>query len=368
VTEVLPDGEEPINQRTIRKEVIKWCVLSGHEVLEGPYEWPGKYFPIIPVWGKETFLDGKRRTRGLIRFAKDDQRLHNYAKSVKAEMLIMAPKAPWIATAKMLEGYEQLWNLAHQRQLPYLLYNHDPNAPGGKPERVQPINIQSGVEVESSESIEAMKANTGIYDPSLGNQSNEISGKAILLRQQQGDTATFAYIDNLSRALTHLGNILIDLIPKIYTGERVMQIVGVDGKAEFVPVNTPVLANPETGEPMSEADAIANEEIEPVEMIMNDLTSGRYQVTVTVGPSYATQRIEAAETMMDLIKNIPELFPLVADLLIKNMDWPESERIARRVSIMVPPEAKAAEEGREYIPPQAPPGTQDQSGQPGAQQ
>ena len=232
VTEMLPEGEEAVNTRRVKTEIIKWCLISGKDVLEGPTEWPGKYFPIIPVWGKEIYLDGKRRTRGLIRFAKDDQRLHNYAKSVKAEMLIMAPKAPWMVTAKMIEGYQQIWNMAHKRKVPYLVYNVDPQAPMARPERMKPIEVQSGVEAEVAESAEAMKANTGIYDASLGNRSNETSGRAILLREKQGDTATYSYIDNLGRALTHLGYVLLDLIPRFTPGaDRSGGRCGRDGRA-----------------------------------------------------------------------------------------------------------------------------------------
>ncbi len=355
-TDTLPDGVEPIDTRDVKKDSIKWCVLSGHEILEGPYDWPGKYFPIIPVWGKEAYVGGKRRTRGLIRFAKDDQRLHNYAKSVKAEMLVMAPKTPWILTKKMVEGYESLWNMVHQRRLSFLTYNPDPQAPGAKPERVQPINVQQGVEAEVADSAEAMKANTGVYDASLGNRSNEVSGKAILARQKEGDTATYVYVDNLARAIAHLGNVLIDLIPKVYSGERMVQILGDDDTEDYVVVNQTVRLNPETNAPITEQEMLANPDIEVIERVLNALDGGRYQVSVKAGPSFATRRMEASETMMSLAQSMPQILPLIGDIMIGNMDWPEADRIAKRLSVLVPPEARAAEEGREMpqMPPQMP--------------
>lgn len=359
VTDTLPEGETAVNTRRVKTEMVKWCLVSGKDVLEGPFDWPGKYFSIIPVWGKEVFLDGKRRTRGLIRFAKDEQRLHNYSRSVKAEMLIMAPKAPWLVTKKMIEGVANIWNMAHKRKVAYLTYTPDPLAPGGKPERVKPIEMQAGAEAEAQASVEAMKANIGIYDASLGAKSNETSGRAILLRQKEGDTATYSYIDNLGRALTHLGYVLLDLIPKIYTGERIVQVVDVDGTDERTPINQPVLVDGRTGEMIEESDLIADPDIEPARAILNDLTRGKYRVTMTIGPSFATKRMEAAETMLELVGKAPVLLPLMADMMVKNMDWPEADRLARRLGILVPPEAKAAEEGREMMP-------QEIMGMPGA--
>lgn len=350
ITDVLPEDAEPVDTREVRRDKIRWCVISGHEVLEGPYDWPGRFIPIIPVWGEIAYVDGKRRTKGLIRFAKDDQRLHNYAKSVKAEMLVMAPKTPWIVTKKMVDGLEHIWNMVHQRKLPFITYNPDPQAPQAKPERIQPIMVQQGVEAEVAESAEAMKANTGIYDASLGNRSNETSGKAILARQKEGDTATYIFVDNLARAITHLGNVLIDLIPRVYSGPRMVQILNDDDTDDFVTVNQPVELNALTGEPIGEQDIVADPSLETIERVMYDLSKGKYQVAVTTGPSFSTRRIEAAESMMELSRAVPTMLPLVADIMIGNMDWPDADRISKRLSVMVPPEARAAEEGREMIP------------------
>jgi hypothetical protein len=41
-----------------------------------------------------------------------------------------------------------------------------------------------------------IKSVTGQYNASLGQTSNERSGKAILARQRESDTGTYHYVDN----------------------------------------------------------------------------------------------------------------------------------------------------------------------------
>ena len=326
-----------------------WYVMSGAEILEGPYTWTrvlpngrrcGRYIPIVPVWGKELYVDGKRRMRGLIRFTKDAQRLYNYAKTVEAELLILAPKVPWIGTEEMFKGHTDEWNMAHSRKKAFLTYNPDPQAKQAKPERPEPIHQHSGLVSTMANADDDMKATTGIYDTGLGAPSNETSGKAIMLRQKESDTATFAFIDNLSRAMTHIGKILLDLIPAYYSEEKMVRILGVDNKPQNVPVNQPVAVNPVTKEIIG-PDAGSAELMDAIKIVQNDLTVGKYDVVVTTGPSFNTQRIETAEMLMKFVQSAPQTLELIGDQIFENLDWPNADKIAEGFRMLLPEQLRA---------------------------
>ena len=202
-----------IRERKSEKCAVKMCIMSGAEVLEQA-DWAGKYIPIVGVNGKEDMVDGKRILRGIVRHAKDPQRMYNYWRTIDTETKALAPKAPVMVTTKQLDGLDEYWSDALSGNLPYLPYNPDPTAP--MPQRLNAGMQDKGFEQAALLAVDEMKATTGIYSAALGEQSNETSGRAILARQREGDTANFAYIDNLSRAIRYSARVIIDLIPKIY--------------------------------------------------------------------------------------------------------------------------------------------------------
>ncbi len=319
-----------VKSRPINSFDIKWCKTDGYQMLEEPTDWPGRYIPIIPVWGKELVIDGVRCTRGCIRHAKDAQRLYNYFRSTDAETVALQPRVPYLLTPKMIGGYQTMWDKAHKANLPYLLFNPDPTMPGLKPFReLPPVTSQGHVE-QLMLARSDLQQTIGIFDAGLGKKSNETSGIAIRARQRESDVGAFAYTDNLSRSMRHAGRILLDLIPRIYDTKRVVRIFNEDETERFVTINAP--GEDEKGEPT-----------------LYDLSVGRYDVTVTTGPSYSTQREEAAASMMEFIKAVPPAAPIIQDLVAKNMDWPGAAEISDRLKKVLPPGIAEPEEGEELM-------------------
>lgn len=320
---VMPGVTYRRTRKVVSHKVCRY-VLSGHAVLEEEREFPCRYIPIVSVFGPEEYVDGRLRPRSLIRYAKDPQRMYNYWQSTIAEKIALAPKSPWLVTPKMIAGHEQAWNAANRENRAYLPYN--PDAEAGRPERQQPAHVNPAELQQSAQAIDDLKATMGMYDASLGNQSNETSGRAIIARQREGDMASFAWIDNLARSIAHTGRILVDMIPRIYDTERVVRVLGVDDSVEMVLINRP--------------DGMGS--------TFNDMTLGKYDVEVTVGPSYATKRLEAADSMMAFIQAIPAAAQVAGDLIAKNMDWPGADDIADRLKKLLPPGvAEDEEEGEE---------------------
>ena len=187
--------EQIINKREETDYEIYRSLICGHDYIEEPVKVPGKFIPLIMCPGKELHEEGKTHYRGVIRFARDAQTAYNFHRNASAESVGTAPKAPWLATAEQVEGYESIWQTANTKNHSYLPYNHKAGQP--QPQRIMPPQISSGAVNEAMMAAEDLKATTGIYDASLGAKGNETSGKAILARQREGDTATFAYHDNL---------------------------------------------------------------------------------------------------------------------------------------------------------------------------
>ena len=322
---------EPLKHRRADKQIVRWVKTNGYEALEES-EWAGKYIPVVRVVGNEYEIEGRLEISGLVRNAKDPQRMYNYWVSQEAEMLALAPKAPFIGYGGQFEGYENHWKTANTQNWPYLEVNADATDGQGNPlplpQRAQPPMASSGLLQAKAGASEDIKSATGQYDASLGIASNERSGKAILARQKEGDTGTYHYVDNLARAVRYVTRQLVDLIPKIYDTNRIARIIGEDGNADTIKID------PTQEEPVRK---IVDEQGIVIEKIYNP-SVGKYDVVVVTGPGYATKRQEALEAMAQLLQGNPELWKVAGDLFVKNMDWPGAQEMAKRFAKTIPPE------------------------------
>lgn len=328
---------KPLRSRPSDRKRVKWCKINGYEILE-ERDWAGSYIPVVRVIGNEFEVDGRVYVSGLVRNAKDAQRMYNYWVSQEAEMLALAPKAPFIGYGGQFEGYEQQWKTANTQNWPYLEVNPDVTDGQGAvlplPQRAQPPMASSGLLQAKAGAAEDIKSATGQYNASLGMTSNERSGKAILARQKESDTGTYHYVDNLARAIRHVGRQLVDLIPKIYDTERIARIIGEDGEPSTVKMN------PMQEEPVKK---IVNQEGIVIDKIYNP-SVGKYDVRVITGPGYATKRQEALESMAQLLQGNPQLWSVAGDLFVKNMDWPGAQDLAKRFQKTLDPKVLADED------------------------
>jgi hypothetical protein len=338
---------KPTKSRESDRCRIKYCKINGYEILE-EREWAGKYIPVVRIVGNEFEVDGRLYVSGIVRNAKDAQRMYNYWVSQEAEMLALAPKAPFIGYGGQFEGYETQWKTANTTNWPYLEVNPDVTDGSGSilplPQRAQPPMASSGLLQAKAGASEDIKSSTGQYNASLGMTSNERSGKAILARQREGDVGTYHYGDNLARGVRHITRQLVDLIPKIYDTQRVARIIGEDGETDMVKID------PMQAEPVKK---IVNQEGIVIDKIYNP-SVGKYDVVVTTGPGYATKRQEALEAMAQLLQGNPQLWQVAGDLFVKNMDWPGAQEMAKRFAKTIdpklmqdgdkPPELQAAEQ------------------------
>jgi hypothetical protein len=320
-------GLTVIDTRDSFRKAVKWVKMTALEILEEK-TWAGRFIPVVPCYGAQVIVDDKRKKYGLVRFAKDPQRMYNFWRTSMTESIALAPKAKWLLAEGQDEGHENEWALANIKSAPVLRYKQTDiegrQAP--VPTRLQPepppVGIMGAAEAISSD----LQMVLGILDP---NQlpSGNISGKALAGQQNQVDLNNFHFFDNMTRSIRHTGKIILDLIPFIYDTQRVMRIIGTDGQPDMTTINEQT----EIGE------------------VLNDVTVGEYDVVMDTGPGFQTRRQQAVESMMPLLSGNQELFNIAGDLVFRNMDFPGADVIADRLAAMNP---MAQIDEKSDIPPQ----------------
>jgi hypothetical protein len=319
------DGITIVKQRKVKSHKVTMYKMNGAEILEGPKEWAGKHIPLIPVFGKVSVIEDKTYVRGLTRFAKDPQRIYNYSTSASIEAVALSPKDPLWETPKMRAGHEAERNNFNVKNQPFMTYNADPTAPGA-PQRTGAPQIQQALIQQTQQAMLDIHATTGLEPASMGNSPELKSGKAIQAQQAMGDRGSFIFQDNLSKSIQYTGDILVDLIPKIYDTTRMVRILGLDGKSEIVNINA---------EDLDDFNQPVVDEQTGETVIVNDLSKGKYDVVTETGPAFNTLRQESSQQLIDLMTGSPVFEQLAIDLVAKNLNILDGEELAKRARKMM---------------------------------
>lgn len=317
---------------------VKWAKLSGADTLEET-DFPSMYIPLVPIIGHELFVDGKRYLCGMVRRLMDSQRAYNYERSAFIESLAMQPKAPFIAAAEALEGYENEWGQLNQGNPAVLPYNHVDS--GGQvippPQRQSPPAFPAAFAQGGQIASQDMESAVGMFRANLGAPGAAVSGRAKREDKVAGDTANFHYTDNRNRSIAQMGRVIVDMIPRIIDTARQARIVGEDGTHEFVQVNPDM---PQAAQKQGKKIVAINPNV------------GAYDVRVKAGPAYTTLREEQAEQLAHVMQASPNLAPILADIWVASQDMPEGEKVRKRLAAMLPPQIQELEAGEgEDIPP-----------------
>ncbi len=323
-------GEEM--RRKVKRPVVMWRKMTGAQWLTDPVETVFEKIPIFPVLGDEMIVDGRVMYQSAIRDARDAQRSYNYWRTAAVETVALAPKAPWLVTPQQISGWEAKWESANFANEPYLPYNHiDGQNP---PQRQFPSQPAAAELAQATQDSEDIRNIIGLHEADLGAPSNERSGKAILARQQKGAIGTYTFPANLNRALEAMGRVMVQAIPKIYDSERVVRVRLPDDTEDFVELNK----------------TIRDEQTNKMHLV-HDLGYGKYDVVVETGPSYATQRQEAVEAMLELLGTLPDQAKAaVTHLIVKEMGFPGADKVSAILRKMIPDELKSEDDRAADLP------------------
>jgi hypothetical protein len=308
-------GLEEKRRRTVNYHEVFRHMINGVDEVKEKEPWAGSMIPICPVYGDEVIVDGKRHLRSLVRDARDSQMMVNFWRSATTELVALAPKAPWIGPVGFVPEGDMKWSTANSQNHDYLEY--DPTA-GNPPQRQPFAGVPAGALQEALNASDDIKAIIGIYDSSLGARSNETSGKAINARQREADVSNFHFLDNLSRAIRYAGRVLVEIIPHVYSERQSIRILGEDQKEKVINLT-------------QEDGGAVGEDGKP---LLYNLAVGKYDVTVEAGPSYATQREETRETLIEIMRQIPGAAEVIGDIALRHMDFQGADEVAERLKAL----------------------------------
>ncbi len=337
------DLDVPTIVRTRKTKVfqVTWWKVDAVNILEGPIVYDWKHIPVVRLPGRHINIEGQHYTQSMVRHSKDAQRMYNYDRTTMSEAVGNTPRAPYMLTAKMIKGYEKQWKEANASNRPYLLYSADPDAvgTGGVPRREPPPDVPQALVALAALDSDDIKATTGQFDASLGERGPQESGEAIRARQLEGDVGSFEFMGNLAKALKFTGEILVDMIPKVYDTARTIRVLGLDGQEDFVKINA-----------FDEASGK-----------QNDLSAGRYDVSVTIGPSYSTQRREALQQLLEASEIMPLISQIAPDIILKNLDVPGADELEKRIrkTLIAQGVIEPNEDEQKDMKPQAPDPVED---------
>ena len=339
--QVKTDAAGKPQERESQIPQLMWCKATAGAILERT-KIMCRWIPVFPVWGNEVDIQGKVFRSGIIRDAKDPAQMYNFWMTSATEEVSLRPKTPFIGAEGQFEGHEKKWGQANNRTFAYLEYK--PVSLDGKlappPQRSPMADVPAGMLQMAIHASDNIKAVTGLFDSSIGARGNATSGVQERAQQKQGDTANFHYTDNLNRSIRHCGRCIVDMIPHYYDAKRVVRMMKEDGTIESAVVNE------------QKVDPITQQVTE----VLNDLTVGTYDITVSTGPSYSTLREEASEAMVAVAGDFPKLMEVAGDLVIESMDWPGAEKIAARLKKTMPAELTKDDSTEEGAgPPPLPP-------------
>ena len=310
-------GVTVLSEREEITHRVTWAKITAWDFLEEEREVPGTTIPLRMLVGDIDQIGEEVIYKSLIRDAIDGQRMHNFWWTAATERVALAPKSPWVATPEAIENFEKEWREANTSNRSVLRYNKGEE----KPERVSPPPMP-GAEIQmAKEATQEIKESIGMYDATLGNTSNEKSGRAIIARQRQAETGNFGFGDNRTKFIASLGRLLLELIPYYYDGERIMRITSKTGEDDYVVINQ-MIVDKATGK----------------EIVLHDIAAQKFDLIATAGPAYQTARMEAAESMLAMVEKMPELAAVAGDLLVEAQDWPMAAEIAERLKKRLPPE------------------------------
>ena len=338
-------GQFISNDRKIQDCTIWQYFSNGYEVLEDQIEWlDNLWIPIIPVFGKELWVGGKRRFVSIIEDSHDPQRFLNYMVSESAETVALTPKTPYVAAAGQVEDHPE-WQDANHKTYDVLTY--DPIGVNGKflppPQRQNMEPAIAGLSMLTEQAKTFVMSTHGIPKAGFGEKdSGHDSGRALLALQREGDTANFHIHDNLARAVEHGYRILVRIMPKMIDVERQIRIVGEDEAERVITVNRQLVEG-------GESQAMVGYENKDGERVEAVLDAGMFDVRVSTGPAAATQRLEDSRTLIEVGKMFPALMEVAPDLVIRSLDLKDGDKLAERFT---PPQFKEGKDGQKPLPPE----------------
>jgi hypothetical protein len=300
-------------ERRVEIPKVVQYMTNGLEILD-EVPWMGTRIPIISCFGKELWItQGGKATRKLlsmIRLARDPQMLAAYLATQECEEAGMIPKAPFVGAKGQFESDKQAWEEVNK--IPHAFLQYDPivdvNSQSTLPPPARPqyeANFQQW-EIAKDSASRAIQRSMGIAPlPTAALRAGEKSGVALEKIQDQEAIGSFHFSDNFDRFLHNLGWQINELITPILDTQREQAVTEPDGTRSVLHIvgNT---SHPVGDDGAYEVKSIPTDDKgRTVDHLHTGV--GDFDVTISTGPSYQSQRQKQSEFLDKLIENGPNL-------------------------------------------------------------
>ena len=329
----LMSGAEP---EEIPVTKIRYATFCGEVLLEeGESPYKHNQFPLVRQYcylsGYGEDVDDGLEPAGIVRDLKDAQRELNKNRSQRMHIVNQQSLGVRFWTGPQFDEKEkkEIRNLSTTPGANIFL------KPGvtftdGLPS-AQSVN---NIELENRSSSDFYTI-SGITPESLSGSIGAMSGKAIDLRQSVTTVQTAEIFDKAKEAELQIVKLLWGdtytpgLIPQFYNKDKVMRILGEDGKKEFVQIQ------PGLGQAMQEQQAVdqngmpvTDENGDPVTKVLYDLSAFDFDIVITTSQASATVR---RANLYQLLEAKRAGVDIPMDIILDFMDFPEKETVKKRM-------------------------------------
>ncbi len=329
------------DKRASKKHKIIHYRIAGNYILDQT-EFPSEQLPLVFV-DNNSYYDktGKQITRSFFGDCRDTQRYINYLRTQSAYILKVSRYDQWIGSKKNVSSLDTQRNWRDPTAIQGML-TYDESPAGNKPEQIRPPELSISLFQQYQLAIEDLYTSTGLYPARMGNNGDEASGKAIDARTRQGSYTTYVFFNSINRAIGVGGEIVNEMIPRVYDTERVMTLMMPDEGMKNITIN-------------KQSDEYG-------ERIENDIRKGTYQVRLKPGPSFEGQKEQALTSLREVLQADPQAFSLIADLYADNLPLTNTIEIKNRLKTLVSPAViEAGKTGK--MPENQPPTPEQQAAQ-----
>ncbi|MEY0432518.1 portal protein [Providencia rettgeri] len=300
-----------VARRNIKRRRVYVSVVDGDGFLEKAQRIPGEHIPLIPVYGKRWFIDDIERVEGHIAKAMDAQRLYNLQVSMLADSAAQDPGSVPIVGKQQIKGLEDHWADRNSKRPAFLPLNEITDkqgnviAPASAIGYTQPQPLNQAMAALIQQTSSDIQEVTGASQAMQQMPSN-IAKETVNSLMHRSDMASFIYLDNMAKSLKRAGEVWLSMAREVYGSDRQVRVVNEDGTDDIALMSVTVRDN-QTGEIVA----------------MNDLSTGRYDVTVDVGPSYTARRDATVSVLTNLLAGMLPQDPMravVQGVILDNMD------------------------------------------------
>lgn len=309
--ELADAGFVEVARRSVKRRRVYVSVVDGENFLEKPRRIPGEHIPLIPVYGKRWFIDDVERVEGHIAKAMDPQRLYNLQVSMLADTASQDPGQIPIVGMEQIRGLEKHWEARNKKRPAFLPLREVKDKAGNIISGATPAGYTQPAVMNQALAALLQQTSADIQEVTGGSQAmqqmpSNISQETVSNLMNRSDMASFIYLDNMAKSLKRAGEVWLSMAREVYGSDREVRVVNDDGTDDIALMNAQVVDR-QTGNVVA----------------LNDLSTGRYDVTVDVGPSYTARRDATVSALTQVLQTMlpqDQMRPVIQGIILDNLD------------------------------------------------